>query len=121
MKSIIIQSFGIDNLAILDRPEPKPGAGQVLVKMKAWSLNYRAVLLVKGFYTPKLKLPFVPLSGGVGEIVGVGDGVTRVKVGDRVASCFMQRWIDGEVNDTAPRSALGGASEGVASEQVVPR
>jgi NADPH:quinone reductase-like Zn-dependent oxidoreductase len=120
MKAIVIQSaFGIDNLQIIDQPEPTPGPGQVLVKMTAWSLNYRDLLLVKGLYNPRLKLPFVPLSDGVGAVIGVGEGVARVKVGDRVAGCFMQRWVDGELNDACAKSALGGAIEGVAAEQVV--
>ena len=120
MKAIAMQTaFGIDNLHVIDRPEPEPGAGQVLLKMKAWSLNYRDLLVAKGLYNPKLKFPFVPLSDGVGEVIGVGDGVTRVKVGDRVAGIFMQRWIAGELTDAGGKSALGGAIEGVAAEQVV--
>ena len=120
MKTIVIQpTFGIDNLQIIERPEPKPGFGQVLLRMKAWSLNYRDLLVVKGYYNPKLKFPFVPLSDGVGEVIGVGDGVTRVKVGDRVAGCFMQRWLAGELTDAGAKSGLGGAIEGVAAEQVV--
>src|SRR5581483_8762043 len=82
-------------------------------------LNYRDLMIVKGIYNPKLKLPFVPLSDGVGEVIGIGDGVTRVKLGDRVAGCFMQRWIAGKLTDAAAKSALGGAIEGVAAEQVV--
>src|SRR5436190_8139120 len=114
MKAIAIETaFGIDNLQIVDRPELKPGAGQVLVKMKAWSLNYRDLLVVKGLYNPKLKLPFVPLSDGGGEVIGVGEGVTRVKPGERVAGCFMQRWVGGEVTDAKAKSALGGAIEGI--------
>jgi NADPH:quinone reductase-like Zn-dependent oxidoreductase len=120
MKTIVLQpAFGIDNLHIIDRPEPKPGAGQVLLTMKAWSLNYRDLLVIKGHYNPKLKFPFVPLSDGVGEVIGVGDGVTRVKVGERVAGCFMQRWIAGGVTDAAAKSALGGAIPGILEEQVV--
>jgi NADPH:quinone reductase-like Zn-dependent oxidoreductase len=119
MKTIVLQSFGIDNLHIIDRPEAKPGFGQVLLRMKAWSLNYRDLLVAKGLYNPKLKLPFVPLSDGVGEVIGIGDGVTRVKVGDRVAGIFMQRWLAGELTDAGGKSALGGAIEGVAAEQVV--
>ncbi len=120
MKTIVLQStFGIENLAVIDQPEPKPGPGQVLVKMKAWSLNYRDLLMVKGLYNPKLKLPFVPLSDGVGEIIGVGDGVTRVKLGDRVAGCFMQRWSAGALTDAAAKSALGGALPGILAELVV--
>ena len=119
MKSIAIQAFGIDNLHVIDRPDPTPGPGQVLLKMKAWSLNYRDLLVVKGLYNPKLKLPFTPLSDGVGEVIAVGEGVIRVKIGERVAGCFMQRWLNGEVTDAAAKSALGGAIEGVAAEQVV--
>jgi NADPH:quinone reductase-like Zn-dependent oxidoreductase len=119
MKTLVIPSFGIDNLQFTDRPEPKPGYGQVLLKMKAWSLNYRDLLVVKGLYNPRLKLPFVPLSDGVGEVIGVGDGVTRVKVGDRVAGCFMSRWIAGELTDVGAKSGLGGVADGVAADQVV--
>jgi NADPH:quinone reductase-like Zn-dependent oxidoreductase len=120
MKAIALQSgFGIENLQIIDRPEPRPGHGQVLLKMKAWSLNYRDLLVTKGLYNPKLKFPFTPLSDGVGEVIGVGDGVTRVKLGDRVAGCFMQRWIAGELTDAGARSGLGGNIDGIAAEQVV--
>ncbi len=120
MKAIVIQSaFGIENLQVVDRPEPTPGPFQVLLRMKAWSLNYRDLLVAKGMYNPKLKFPFVPLSDGVGEVIGVGPGVTRVKAGDRVAGCFMSRWIAGAITDVGAKSGLGGAIEGIAAEQVV--
>lgn len=111
--------FGIDNLALADRPDPAPGPQQVLVRMRAWSLNYRDLLVVKGQYNPKLKLPLVPLSDGAGEVIAVGAGVTRVKVGDRVAGLFMQKWLAGELTDAAAKSSLGGGNEGVLAEQVV--
>jgi NADPH:quinone reductase-like Zn-dependent oxidoreductase len=91
----------------------------VLLKMKAWSLNYRDLLVAKGLYNPRLKLPFVPLSDGVGDVIGVGDGVTRVKIGERVAGCFMSRWIAGALTDAGAKSGLGGNIEGIAAEQVV--
>lgn len=120
MKAYAIQnSFGIDSLQPIERPEPKPGPGQVLVHMKAFSLNYRDLMMVKGQYNPKLRLPFVPFSDGAGAVAAVGDGVTRFKVGDRVAGCFMQRWLEGDVTEAKARSALGGAIEGVLAEQVV--
>ena len=94
MKAVELQNaFGIDSLHLVDRADPTPGHGQILLKMRAWSLNYRDLMLVKGQYNPKLKLPVVPLSDGVGEVAAVGEGVTRVKVGDRVAGSFMQGWI----------------------------
>jgi NADPH:quinone reductase-like Zn-dependent oxidoreductase len=120
MKAYELQGgFGIDSLTFVDRPEPAPGAGQVLVRMRAWSLNYRDLMLVKGTYSPNLRLPFTPLSDGVGEVVAVGAGVSRVKPGDRVCGAFMQKWVDGEVTEEKARSALGGAIAGLAAEFVV--
>ena len=120
MKAYALQgSFGIDSLKPVERPEPVPGAGQVLLRMRAWSLNYRDLLMVTGFYNPKLRLPFTPLSDGVGEVVAVGSGVTRVKAGDRVAGIFMQQWVEGEITEAKSRSALGGSIDGVFAEQVV--
>src|SRR5262249_5873998 len=120
MKLYQIQpAFGIDNLTITERPEPRPGPGQVLLRMKAFSLNYRDLLVVKGVYNPKLKLPFTPLSDGVGEVAAVGEGVRRVKVGDRVCPLFMQTWLEGQVTDAKARSALGGGADGVLAEYAV--
>lgn len=120
MKVIEIQNtFGLDSLKVVERPEPRPGPGQVLLKMQAWSLNYRDLLVVKGQYNPKMRLPVVPLSDGVGEVAQVGDGVTRVKVGDRVAGNFMPKWVAGEVTEAKARSALGGGGPGMLAEYVV--
>lgn len=116
MKTIEIKAFGIDNLAEVDRPEPQPGYGQVLVKWRAYSLNYRDLMIVKGLYNPRLRLPMVPLSDAAGEIAAVGPGVTRFKVGERVAGCFMQRWVAGEPSEAKAKTALGGAIEGLLAE-----
>ena len=119
MKSWEIAEFGLDKLRHVDRPEPTPGLGQVAARMRAFSLNYRDLMVIRGTYNPRLRLPFTPLSDGVGEVIAVGPGVTRVKVGQRVAGCFMQGWIDGEVNEVKGKTALGGAIAGVASEVAV--
>jgi NADPH:quinone reductase-like Zn-dependent oxidoreductase len=120
MKSYELKSFGLDGLAIGDRPEPKPGHGQVLLRMNAFALNYRDLMIVKGLYNPKMRLPMTPLSDGVGTVASVGNGVTRVKVGDRVAACFMQDWVDGELTEAKGKSALaGGGLPGVLAEAVV--
>ncbi|HBE33619.1 MAG TPA: hypothetical protein DD990_20460 [Cyanobacteria bacterium UBA11368] len=94
MKAIEIQNtFGLDSLKLTEREEQEPGAGQVLIKLRAASLNYRDLMVVQGRYNPNQPLPLIPLSDGVGEVVAVGDGVTRVKVRDRVASIFFQKWL----------------------------
>ncbi|HYO80127.1 MAG TPA: NAD(P)-dependent alcohol dehydrogenase [Bryobacteraceae bacterium] len=119
MKAWQIAEFGIDQLQHMDCPDPEPGPGQVLVRMKAWSLNYRDLMVVRGEYNPKLRRPIVPLSDGAGEVVACGSDVTRVAPGDRVAGAFMQKWIDHEPDEAALRSALGGSIDGVAAEYVV--
>jgi NADPH:quinone reductase-like Zn-dependent oxidoreductase len=119
MKAFLLKQFGLDGLRLEEVPEPRPGPGQVLIKLRAWSLNYRDLLVARGIYAPKLKLPFQLLSDGVGEVVEVGEGVTRVKPGERVAGIFMQTWLDGEPSSEKALSALGGAIPGVAAEYVV--
>src|SRR5262249_17849830 len=86
---------------------------------RAVSLNYRDLLMVKGLYNPKLRLPMVPVSDGVGDVAAVGAGVTRVKVGDRVAGNLIQKWLAGEPTEAKARSALGGGQEGMLTEAVV--
>ncbi len=119
MRTAEIRAFGIENIFITDRPEPRPGPGQVLVRMHAFSLNYRDIMVAEGAYNPKLRLPLVPLSDGAGEVVQVGPDVDRWKEGDRVMGAFMQTWVDGPITEDKSRSALGGALDGVAAEYVV--
>lgn len=107
---------GLEALTLTERPQPQPGAGQILIEIRATSLNYRDLLTVKGAYGSKQKLPLVPFSDGAGEVVAVGDGVTRVKVGDRVATIFMQTWLEGGFSADKSKSALGGAIDGVLAE-----
>jgi NADPH:quinone reductase-like Zn-dependent oxidoreductase len=117
MKAIELQNaFGIDNLNGTERPDPKPGPYQVTVRMRAWSLNYRDLMVVKGLYNPKLRFPLIPLSDGAGEVAAVGEGVTRVKAGDRVAGCFMPGWVAGELTEAKAKTSLGGGNNGVLAE-----
>lgn len=119
MKAYEIHSFGLDGLKATERPTPEPGAHQVLVKMQAWSLNYRDLMTITGRYNPRLKLPQIPLSDGAGEIVAVGSEVKSFKTGDRVANTFFERWVSGEVSDDKVKTALGAGRDGVLAEYVV--
>ena len=114
-----IPSFGIDSLELIDRPTPEPAAGEVLVKVRAVSFNYRDLLMVKGLYNPKLRLPRVPCSDGAGEVVAVGEGVTAWKAKDRVCGIFMQNWHDGPLTSAKSKGALGGDIDGMLAERVV--
>jgi NADPH:quinone reductase-like Zn-dependent oxidoreductase len=116
MKAYEINEFGIENLTLTERDEPKPQANEVLVKFHAASLNYRDLMMVKGFYNPKLKTPLVPLSDGAGEVTSVGEAVTKWKIGDRVCPIFMQGWLDGEIDFSKARTALGGDLDGCLRE-----
>jgi NADPH:quinone reductase-like Zn-dependent oxidoreductase len=99
---------------------PKPGLGQVTVRIRAASLNHRDLNIVSGGYTSvPLKPNAIPLSDGAGEVSELGPGVTRWKVGDRVAPIFVQRWIGGELLPEYMLSALGGPSDGVLAEHIV--
>jgi NADPH:quinone reductase-like Zn-dependent oxidoreductase len=97
MKAFEIQEFGIDKLTLSERPDPKPGPGQVLVKVAATSLNYRDLMVAKGIYNPKMRRPMIPLSDGAGVVTEVGPGVTRWKTGDRVAGIFFENWVEGRL------------------------
>jgi NADPH:quinone reductase-like Zn-dependent oxidoreductase len=119
MKAYEIQRFGLESLVLADRPVPKPGGNQVLIKMHAWSLNYRDLMTVTGRYNPRLKLPQIPLSDGAGEIVEIGPGVKDVKVGDRVVNTFFERWTGGAATDDKAKTALGAGRDGVLAEYVV--
>jgi D-arabinose 1-dehydrogenase-like Zn-dependent alcohol dehydrogenase len=107
---------GIDGLTLVDKPAPQPGEGQVLVRLKSATLNYRDLLIIKGGYGSRQKFPLVPLSDGAGLIEAVGSGVQEFAVGDRVIGSFFESWVDGEPSDPKMRAALGGAVDGVLAE-----
>jgi NADPH:quinone reductase-like Zn-dependent oxidoreductase len=106
------------SLKLVDAPVRQPGAKEVLVKMRAASLNRRDVYVLAGRYPVGDRDGLVPLSDGAGEVVGVGPGVTRFKVGDRVAGIFFQDWISGRSTAAGLGSALGGQRDGMLSQYV---
>ena len=119
MRAWQISSFGIDSLEFVERPTPTPGPSEVLVGVRAISFNYRDLLVIKGKYNPRMKLPRIPCSDGAGEVVAVGTGVTAWKPGDRVAGIFMQNWLDGQLTPVRAKGALGGDVDGMLADYVV--
>ena len=115
----IVGSFGLENLKLVDVPDPKPGPGQVVVRMRAASLNYRDIVVIKGGYGPRQTVPRIPISDAAGEIAAVGEGVTRAKTGDRVVCNFCPTWIDGAVTQDHVDASLGCYVDGVLSEYVL--
>jgi NADPH:quinone reductase-like Zn-dependent oxidoreductase len=113
-----VKGFGLENLECVELPEPSPGPGQAVVRVRACSLNYRDLVVAKGGYGRAVKAPLTPLSDGSGEVLAIGPGVTRVQPGDRVAAIFMQGWLSGPPDDVKAATALGGALDGMLTEQV---
>lgn len=108
MRALELGHFGIDGLALVDRPTPSPGPGEVAIRIEAVSLNRRDLLLVEGVYNPKQKLPVVPVSDGAGVVVAVGAGVTDRKVGERVVAAFFPAWRQGDPTMTQLMQSRGG-------------
>ncbi len=127
MKAYEIQARpGLDSLTLADRPDIDPatlGPNEILIKVRAVSLNYRDLMIAKGSYGPAAPnaAPFIPASDGAGEVVAVGASVTRVRTGDRVAGTFFQGWASGPHPAAADaKTALGAAGvDGMLAEYVV--
>src|SRR5690606_35094991 len=117
MKAWVLEkgSETLDHLKQVERPEPEPGPGQVLVRIRACSLNYRDQAVLTGnYFGGKLQRDTIPLSDGAGEVVATGSGVHRFRAGDRVAGTFFEYWTDGP--PPSPLSALGSPLDGTLCE-----
>lgn len=117
MRAAVLSAPGLDNLEVVERPDPEPGPGEVLVRVRAATLNYRDLLTVEGGYGRRQRTGnLIPVSDGAGEVVAVGDGVVRFRPGDRVVANFFQEWLSGEPDEEKLHSGLGGVLDGMACE-----
>jgi NADPH:quinone reductase-like Zn-dependent oxidoreductase len=122
MRALNVQApWGLDEIKLVDAPVPAPGDGEVLVRMRAVSLNYRDLLMVNGMYgrAPVTSGAITPFSDGCAIVEAVGAGVTRVQPGDRVATMFFQNWISGPPTAAKLSSSLGSPIPGVGRELAV--
>ena len=104
---------GVDGIARTALPDPAPGPGEVVVGVHSTSLNYRDLMTAR-----RARAAVIPLSDGAGEVLAVGEGVTRVSVGDRVAGCFFPYWLEGDGSPEYQRDALGGVVDGMLAKRV---
>lgn len=116
MRAWHIENFGIEGLSLKEEVLSSLGPYEVRVKIHACSLNYRDLMVVRGHYNPKEKLPLIPLSDASGEVVEVGNLVKDFQVGDRVCGTFSQDWCHGMPTNRASKATLGSPLPGVLSE-----
>lgn len=122
MRQWVIQAgaTSLDDMALRDVPEPQAGPGEVLVRVRACSLNFRDQIIPQGLYMGgTVPVDTVPLSDGAGEVVAVGAGVASVKPGDRVAGTFFQNWLDGPPNPAAGPALGAPPATGMLQDLVV--
>lgn len=114
----ILPGQNIDGLQCVDLPQRALGAGEVRIKVRAVSLNFRDLAVAAGNYIADVDDPIIPCSDGAGEVVEVGAGVRRFRPGDRVAATFFPCWIDGRSTPDKIRHALGGDIDGMLAHEV---
>ncbi len=113
MKAIQLSKFGLDEFKIVEVEKPVPGPGQVLVEIKAASINFRDYLIARGVFAPASDLPIIPLSDGAGKIVDIGQGVTELQIGDRVTPLFFPKWMSGDALGDERSVSSGLEADGV--------
>lgn len=120
MRALEAKAFSVDALSLAERPVPSPRRGEILIRVRAASLNYRDLAILTENYLPTLPLPYVPASDACGEVVEIGEEVTRFKVGDRVVPMYTQGWHDGmPTPEQRTKRTLGAPLSGVLQEYVV--
>ncbi|MWC28850.1 zinc-dependent alcohol dehydrogenase family protein [Paenibacillus sp. MMS18-CY102] len=120
MKAFVLQGgFGLDHIVETNREIPSPGRGEVLIRMKAVSLNSRDIGVIDGFYNPDLNTPLIPVSDGVGEVIALGEGATKFQLGERVSGIFTQSWKTGEATQQNWVTTLGSPLDGLLVEYAV--
>ena len=120
MRAYRIESFGsVDGVVPASRDDPQPGTREILIRVRATSLNYRDLMVLKGGGRGPTRLRVVPLSDGAGEVVGLGAGVSRFAIGDRVIPCFHPRWFGGPIKPDYLKDRLGANLDGMLAEYAV--
>jgi NADPH:quinone reductase-like Zn-dependent oxidoreductase len=119
MKAWELNGFGLEHLKLAEKAIPQPALNEVLIRVKAVSLNYRDKLLYEGRYNPALRLPIIPVADAAGEVVETGRKVTRFRVGDRVMTHYATRWLDGPPEADRSVHTLGNTISGALAEYIV--
>ena len=120
MRAFHIDRFGsVGGIVRRSSDDPRPGPNEILMRVRASSLNYRDLMVLKGGGRGPTKLGVVPLSDGAGEVAAIGERVTRVKVGDRIIPTFHPRWFGGPISPDYLTDRLGANLDGMLAEYAV--
>ena len=120
VRAIQAQQFSVAGLKLVSVPAVSPGKGDVLVRVKATSLNYRDLAVLGGDYIKGLPLPYVPASDACGVVESIGPGVTRFAVGDRIVPIYTQGWHDGKPTpEQRAKRTIGAPLPGVMQDLIV--
>lgn len=116
MRAWTVAEWGLENLTLLEHDRPKPGPGEVLVRFRSASLNYRDLLVVQGHYNPRFPRPMVPGSDGYGQIVELGPDTDEKLAKRHILSVFAPHWLSGPPDESSLRQTMGGPLPGVFQE-----
>jgi NADPH:quinone reductase-like Zn-dependent oxidoreductase len=117
MRAIELQAHGFEGLHQVEIPQPSPGSGEILIKLRAASVNFRDLAVVTGRH--RGKLPVIPLSDGVGTVIETAPDARAFKLGQRVCPIFAPGWASGPPCETSTQRSLGGDTDGVLREYMV--
>lgn len=118
MKAVQLNDFGIQNLLVTQVDKPYPKRGEVLVRVKAVSLNYLDLILANGSFYKDLSFPYIPVSDGAGIVEAIGEDVTKWSAGDRVAVQYVQNWTKGNIDRSSNKIRVGWQTPGVLAEYI---
>ncbi|MDQ2803339.1 MAG: alcohol dehydrogenase catalytic domain-containing protein, partial [Pseudomonadota bacterium] len=113
---LFAEAVSLDGLRLVERPDPSPGANDIVLRMRAAALNFRDLAMARGNLSCRVSPPLLPLSDGAGEIVEAGSAVTRFRVGDLACPTYLPDWIDGPIHPRRGHRRLGGPSDGVPAQ-----
>jgi alcohol dehydrogenase len=117
MKAYRLMDFtGIDGLKAVEEQTPPPVKGEVLVRVRAVSLNFRDLAMTDGRYPVEHHAGLIPVSDAAGEVLAIGEGVTALGVGDRVVNSFHPRWFGGEAPVDEKADQYGSREDGWLTE-----
>jgi NADPH:quinone reductase-like Zn-dependent oxidoreductase len=120
MEAYHIDHIGsVDGMVLRESEDPRPGPREVLMRVRATSLNYRDLMVLKGIGRGPAKVGVVPLSDGAGEVAAVGEKVTRVKLGDPIVGTFHPRWFGGPISGDYLTDRIGANLDGMLADYAV--